>query len=62
MSELDTLRTELLAAVDAAADLKALDAIRVDALGKKGRITDRMKMLGGMEPEARKALGGRSIS
>ena len=57
MSELDTLRNELLAAVEAAADLKALDAARVDALGRKGRITDRMKSLGGMDPEARREAG-----
>ena len=36
MNEIDTLRDELLAAVDAAPDLKMLDAARVDALGKKG--------------------------
>ena len=46
MSEIDTLRDELLAAVDAAADLKTLDAARVDALGKKGRVTGRMKDAG----------------
>ena len=57
MSELDTLRNELLTAVEAAADLKALDDARVDALGRKGRITGRMKSLGGMEPEARRELG-----
>ena len=52
-----SMRDELLAAVDAAADLKTLDAARVDALGKKGRVTGRMKTLGGMDPEARKAMG-----
>jgi len=57
MSELDTLKDELMSAVASAADLKALDAVRVDALGKKGRITGQMKTLGGLEPEARKALG-----
>ena len=57
MSDLNTLRDELTTAVAGAADLKALEAIRVDALGKKGRITGQMKNLGGMEPDARKALG-----
>lgn len=57
MSDLKTLREELLSAVKSAADLKALDTVRVEALGKKGRITGQMKNLGGMEPEARKEMG-----
>ncbi|MCY4191112.1 MAG: phenylalanine--tRNA ligase subunit alpha, partial [Rhodospirillaceae bacterium] len=57
MSELDTLREDLISAVDAAADLKALDAIRVETLGRKGRITGQMQSLGAMEPGARKAMG-----
>ena len=57
MSDLDTLRNEILSEVEAATDLKALDAARVDALGKKGRITGRMKTLGGLDPDARRALG-----
>ena len=31
--------------------------MRIAALGKKGRITERMKALGGLDPEARKAAG-----
>jgi phenylalanyl-tRNA synthetase alpha chain len=54
---LDALRDELVAEVAAAGDLAALDAARVAALGKKGRITSLMKGLGGLEPEARKAAG-----
>ncbi|MBC8337837.1 MAG: phenylalanine--tRNA ligase subunit alpha [Rhodospirillales bacterium] len=57
MSELDSLRSELMAAVDAADGLDDLENIRVSALGKKGRITDLMKGLGGMDPEARKQAG-----
>ena len=53
ISELDR---EISAKVAAAADIEALEAVRVDALGKKGRITALMKGLGGMEPEARKAF------
>ncbi|MGB0672154.1 MAG: phenylalanine--tRNA ligase subunit alpha [Rhodospirillales bacterium] len=44
-------------AVSGAADLATLDAVRVDALGKKGRLTQLMKSLGGMSPDERKAAG-----
>ena len=57
MNEIDQLRTEVLAAVNAATDGTALENARVDALGKKGRVTGLMKNLGGMDPEARKAAG-----
>ncbi len=40
-----------------AADLGALEAVRVEALGRKGEITRRMKSLGGLDPEARRAAG-----
>ena len=53
----EQLRDELMAAVGAADTLEALEALRVSALGKKGRITDLMKGLGGLEPEQRKATG-----
>ncbi|MEG6508279.1 phenylalanine--tRNA ligase subunit alpha [Methyloligella sp. 2.7D] len=54
---LDTLKTELLAAIDAASDLSALDEVRVASLGKKGRISELMKTLSGMAPEERKSFG-----
>ncbi|MDG2242082.1 MAG: phenylalanine--tRNA ligase subunit alpha [Rhodospirillaceae bacterium] len=57
MDQLEKLREELLAEVASAADLPALDGVRVSALGKKGRITAMMRELGGMEPDARKAAG-----
>ena len=57
MSELDTLQTELLAQVEKAASLADLDAVRVSVLGKKGIITEKMKTLGSMAPEERKAAG-----
>ncbi len=57
MTDINTLKTEILSQIEAANDLKALDDIRVLALGKKGRITDLMKSLGGMDPEERKAKG-----
>ncbi|MCW8915225.1 MAG: phenylalanine--tRNA ligase subunit alpha [Magnetovibrio sp.] len=57
MSDTETLKAELLAQVEAAADLQTLEDIRVSALGKKGAITAQMKNLGGLEPEERKAAG-----
>jgi len=57
MNDIDQLRADVLAAVAAAADTAALEAVRVDALGKKGRVTGLMKNLGGMDAEARKTAG-----
>jgi phenylalanyl-tRNA synthetase alpha chain len=57
MDDLDTLRAEVIAAVEGAPDLGALEEVRVTALGKKGRVTALMKTLGGMDPETRKAAG-----
>ena len=55
--DIDGLKSELLGAVADAADLKALDEVRVSALGKKGRITERMKSLGGMNADVRREAG-----
>ncbi len=57
MTDLDELKADLLARVGAAENLRALDDVRVAALGKKGAISDLMKGLGGMDPDARKAAG-----
>ncbi|WP_326523663.1 phenylalanine--tRNA ligase subunit alpha [Sphingomonas sp.] len=59
MTDLDQLRTDLLASVDAAGSLDALDAVRVHALGKQGAVTGLLKTLGGMSPEERQATGPR---
>ncbi|MEQ8440956.1 MAG: phenylalanine--tRNA ligase subunit alpha [Alphaproteobacteria bacterium] len=53
----NALADELLGQIDAAGDLKALDDIRVSALGKKGRITAEMKGLGALDPDARRDAG-----
>jgi phenylalanyl-tRNA synthetase alpha chain len=45
--------------IGAAPDARALEQLRVDLLGKKGRVTELLKQLGGMAPEARKAFGER---
>ena len=54
--DLEKVKNEALAGV-AAADGEALEALRVSLLGKNGVITQELKRLGGMEPEARKARG-----
>ena len=54
---LDALRVELLVEVDAAPDLEALEALRVSALGRQGRITDLMKGLGQVAAEERRERG-----
>ena len=57
MTDVDALEAALLAEVSGAADLAALESVRVAALGRKGAITEQMKGLGGLDPEARKAAG-----
>src|SRR6185295_20105996 len=59
MSDLSTIRSEALGAVSQAADLAALDAARVAALGKKGSVTGLMKTLGGLAPDQRREFGAR---
>lgn len=57
MNDITQLKTELTQMVDAANDLEAIEAARVSALGKKGKITALMKTLGKMDPEERKTTG-----
>ena len=57
MTELDTLRSRLLADVAAAADLDAVEALRVAALGRKGEVTERMATLRNLAADERKAAG-----
>ena len=54
---LKSVSDEIMQAVDAAETLEALDAIRINALGKKGQISLLMRKLGGMDADARKAAG-----
>ncbi len=56
MDDLEQLRSELLARIETA-DLDALEGLRVEALGRKGRITGLMKALGGLAVDRRKAVG-----
>jgi phenylalanyl-tRNA synthetase alpha chain len=55
--ELETLRTRFATAIEAADDLRALDDIRISALGKKGEISLMMRGLGKMTPEEKKIMG-----
>ncbi|MDO8380966.1 phenylalanine--tRNA ligase subunit alpha [Phenylobacterium sp.] len=51
------LEADLTAAIAAAPDLAALEAVRVAALGKSGAISDLLKSLGSMSPDERREQG-----
>ena len=51
------LEADILSEIAAAAALKELEAVRVSALGKKGRISGLMQQLGKMAPDERKSFG-----
>ncbi len=55
--EIDALRDLILADIAEAHDERALEEVRIAALGKKGRVSDLMKNLGGMSPDERKIMG-----
>jgi phenylalanyl-tRNA synthetase alpha chain len=57
MSDLSAEQGEWLAKIAAAPDAAAVEALRVAALGKSGAITQKLKALGGMDPEVRKVAG-----
>ncbi len=57
MENLDQLVQDGLKAVEKADDLKALDQIRIEYLGKKGVITQQAKTLGKLSAEERPAAG-----
>jgi phenylalanyl-tRNA synthetase alpha chain len=59
MTDLDTLERDLMREVEAASDEAALESVRVAALGKKGRVSDLLKTLGGMTPDQRRTEGPR---
>ncbi len=54
---MEELRQKYLEAIAGAADEAALEAVRVQALGKKGEISLKMRELGRMSPEERKVAG-----
>ena len=55
--DLSRTKSEFVSKVKEADSLTDLEAIRVSALGRKGRITELMKLLGGMTVNERKVLG-----
>ena len=57
MTDLHTLETDLSAQIAAAADVAALEALRIAALGKSGSISGLLKTLGSMSPEERREAG-----
>ncbi len=59
MENLEPLANEARAAIDAANDAAALEQLRVDYLGKKGKVTGLLKGLGKLSPEERPAAGAR---
>jgi phenylalanyl-tRNA synthetase alpha chain len=59
MADIDHLSSDWLARIETTADLQALEAERVAALGKQGAVTALLKTLGAMTPEQRQAEGPR---
>ena len=55
--DIETLQTELMAAIESADTLDALEAVRVSALGKQGSVSALLKTMGGMSPEERQSQG-----
>jgi len=56
MSDLAALEREILAAIAAAPDQPALEAVRVSALGRKGAISEELKKLGTLAPQERRDI------
>src|SRR5919108_594875 len=57
MRHLSGLKDKWLAAIAGAGALDQLENLRVEALGKKGEVTNLMKTLGSLTPEERKSAG-----
>jgi phenylalanyl-tRNA synthetase alpha chain len=56
-SDLEALRTEALDAIAAAPDAATLEALELDVLGKKGRLTAVLRGIGGLPAEDRPKVG-----
>jgi phenylalanyl-tRNA synthetase alpha chain len=57
MDDIEKLRDEVLREIGEAGSPEVLEAIRVAALGRRGRLTLLMRGLGELDPEARRAAG-----
>ena len=55
--ELEALRDETLASVAAAPDVAALEALELDVLGKKGRLTGVLRGIGALPADDRPRVG-----
>ena len=55
--DLETLRDDALASIAASADVAALEALELDVLGKKGRLTTVLRGIGGLPPDDRPRVG-----
>jgi phenylalanyl-tRNA synthetase alpha chain len=57
IDSIDQVKAELLDGVKKAADTKALNDLRVDGLGKKGKLTALLRGMGGLDGKDRKPAG-----
>ncbi len=57
LENLDGIRKRALDGIQSAGDLKALDAVRVAVMGKKGELTNVLHSMGGLTPEERPQVG-----
>ena len=57
MTDTGPLKAELVAAIAATETLEQLEAVRLNALGKKGLISKQLKALGGLAPDERRQAG-----
>lgn len=57
MSDMEQIEQQFITAINTAKDEQTLETIRIEALGKKGIISEKMKSLGAMSVEERKEMG-----
>jgi phenylalanyl-tRNA synthetase alpha chain len=57
MTDIDTLSRDLFAQLDGAQDEAAVELVRINALGKKGSVSELLKGMGGMSPDERQTFG-----
>lgn len=55
--QLEQIKNQAIEELKSAADLKAVDDVRVKYLGKKGELTAILKQMGGLSPEERPIIG-----
>lgn len=57
MQDINSLQQQAYAAIEQAQDVNSLEAIRVDYLGKKGKLTDILKSLASLPPAEKPKMG-----